>query len=193
MATGKIDLVGGPAPYREALAARLEAAGFVVEGTDDVLALVIYCDSDDRWAHAADAALWTATVAVVPDLEIDRFVRALAMGAGVVHLDTPTDVMVDVVRAAISGEALLPLAITRTLASHDPPGREQILETSLEGIELQVAERLLAGETINQIADGLNYSDRTIRRKLQGIYLKLGVPNRTAAMEELKVRSERQR
>ncbi len=193
MAAERIDLVGGPAPYREALTARLEASGFTVGGTEDALALVIHCDSDERWVHAADAALWTATVVVVSDLEIDRFVKALAIGAGVVHMDTPTEVMVDVIKAAISGEALLPLAITRSLASYLPPGRSQIVDTSLEGVELQVAEGLLAGRTITQIADDLSYSDRTIRRKLQGVYLKLGVPNKTAAIEELKARSERGR
>ncbi len=191
MMTEKIDLVGGPAPYREALTARLEASGFAVEGAEDTLALVIHCDSEERWVHAADAAMWTATVVVISDLEIDRFVEALAIGAGVVHMDTPTEVMVDVVKAAIAGEALLPLAITRLLASHMPPGRNEIVDTSLEGVELQVAEGLLAGRTITQIAEDLSYSDRTIRRKLQGVYLKLGVPNKTAAIEELKARSER--
>ncbi len=191
MATEMIELVGGPAPYREALSARLEAAGFAVGGAEDAGALVIHCDSDERWAHAADSALWTATVVVVSDLEIDCFVRALAMGAGVVHMDTPTEVMVDVVKAAIAGEALLPLALTRSLASHRPPSRNEIVDASLEGIEVQVAEGLLAGRTITQIADDLSYSDRTIRRKLQGVYLKLGVPNRTAAIEKLKARAER--
>ncbi len=193
MSSEQIDLVGGPAPYREALTARLESKGFVVGPKDNVHALVIYCDTDERWTHAADVALWTATVVVVSELELDHFVKALALGAGVVHLDTPTEVMVDVVEAAIAGEALLPLAITRSLASHLPPGREQIVDASFEGIEMQVVDGLIAGQTITQIASDLSYSDRTIRRKLQGIYLKLGVPNRTAAVEELKARSERMR
>lgn len=190
MSATTINLIGGPAPYREALTARLESSGFVVDGGADGGALVIFCDNEDRWTHAGDTALWTATVVVIANLELDLFVRALSIGAGVVHLDTPTEVMVDVVRAAIAGEALLPLVITQSLASYLPPSREQIVDSALQGIELEIVDRLVAGQTITQIASELNYSDRTIRRKLQGIYLKLGVPDRAAAVEALKARPD---
>lgn len=191
MAAKSISLVGGPAPYREAMLIRLEAAGFDVAASEGD-ALMICCVTDEQWAQAADSALWTPTVVVVRDLELDLFVKALSLGAGVVHLDTPTEIMVDVVRAAIAGEALLPLAITQALASYVPPSKQQITDTALEGIELEIADGLVADHTITQIASDLSYSDRTIRRKLQGIYLKLGVLDRNAAIEELRSRSQRQ-
>ncbi len=184
-----VALVGGPAPYREALTATLEAAGFVVAARPgDAGALVICCTNEELWEQAANAALWTPTVVVITDLDIDAFVRALALGAGVVHLDTPTGVMVDVVVAAISGEALLPLAVSRALAAHVPPTAQHITSVELDDLEVRIAEALAAGQTVGQIASLLSYSDRTIRRKLQGIYLKLGVSDRTAAMKELKSR-----
>ncbi len=187
MAATTVRIIGGPAPYREALAARLEVVGLsVVQGDADVL--VICCATAGHWDQAADSALWTPTVVVIPDLELEAFVRALALGAGAVHLDTPTEVMVDVVVAAIAGEALLPLAITQALASHRPPSTQQMTEMALEGVELHIVEGLLAGLKIGQIATELSYSDRTIRRKLQGIYLKLGVQGRAEAIELLRSR-----
>lgn len=55
--------------------------------------------------------------------------------------------------------------------------------------EAEIADGLRAIRSIMQIADELNYSDRTIRRKLQGIYIELGVPDRRAAVEALRQRS----
>ncbi len=183
-------MVGGPAPYREALSAKLEATGFTVS-VDEGEALVIACSCDLDWQQAADSALWTPTVVVIQDLDVDHYVRALALGAGAVHLDTPTDIIVDVIRAAIAGEALLPLVVTQALASYRPPTQAQMTDSELQGIELKIVDGLLANRTIAQIARDLSYSDRTIRRKLQGIYLKLGVAGRAAAIDELRARAER--
>ncbi len=189
MAANSLNLVGGPAPYREALTARLEMVGITVDTTEGVDVLVICCTDQQHWDQAADSALWTPTVVVITELDLDLIVRALALGAGVVHMDTPTDIMVDVIQAAVAGEALLPLAVTQSLASHVPPARQDLIDTALEGVELRIAEALLADRSIAQIADDLSYSDRTIRRKLQGIYLKLGAVDRRSAIEVLRSRT----
>jgi len=190
MAGKSISIVGGPAPYREALSAKIGDAGLIV-GEFDCDVLVVCCTSEALWAQAADTAMWAPTVVVVPDLDIDAYVRALALGAGAVHLDTPTDVILDVVTAAIAGEALLPLAVTQALASYQPPTSQDVANIELEGIELQIAEGLLADRTIKQIAADLSYSDRTIRRRLQGVYLKLGVTGRAEAEKLLRSRADR--
>ncbi len=186
MAADSVSLVGGPAPYREALTARLAASGIGIgEGADVV---VICCTNESLWSQAADSVLWTPTVIVIADLGLDLFVRALALGAGVVHLDTKTEIMLDVIRAAAAGEALLPLAVTQALATYEPPGSKDIIGTEFEGVEKRIVEALVAGQSIAEIADVLSYSDRTVRRKLQGIYLKLGVTNQREAVLMLRSR-----
>ena len=180
-----VRLVGGPVPYREALTIRLDAAEIRV-ADEEVEAVVVFAASECDWDVAGSSAGDLATVVVIPELDLDHVVRALALGAGVVHLDTPTEIMVDVIRAAVSGEALVPLAITKALAAHLPPSRHDIVGTSLEGLEVQIADALIADKSVGEIARELHYSDRTIRRKLQGIYLKLGVQDRPAAVERLR-------
>lgn len=188
MSALSVSILGGPAPYCEALARKLKTAELAVSEGDRGNVLVIFCDSERTWDHATDSALWTPTVAVLPDLDVDQFAKALALGAGAVHLDTPTDVMVEVIKAAIDGEALLPLAITQALASKHLPGGAPPTG-AIEGVEAQIADGLLAARTNSQIAGDLNYSDRTIRRKLQGLYLKLGVSSRADAIEQLRGRN----
>ncbi len=184
MTSTLVGVVGGSAPYQEALTAKLNAVGYHVADGDDRDALII---TDDHWAQAEDSALWTPTVIVVSQLDFNLFAKALAVGAGAVHVDTPTGIMVDVLRAAMAGEALLPLAITQALGISFTSQAQPELNSRprLRGIEVEIAEGLLAERTIVQIARDLSYSDRTIRRKLQGIYLKLGVADRTAAIQYL--------
>ncbi len=179
-------LVGGPTPYREALTARLEASGIVVDATADVDVLVICCTDQKYWDQAADAALWIPTVVVISEFDLGQVSRALALGAGVVLMDTPTCFMVDVIQAAVAGEVLLPLAVAQSLVTSVKPTHKDLSDVVLEGVELQIASGLLAGRSINQIANELNYSDRTIRRKLQRMYLKLGVTDRQSAIEALR-------
>lgn len=182
-------LSGGPAPYREALVRRLDNAGLeLIDAPDDTCAVVSYVGDDSGWDVVAAFVELQPVIAVLPDPMIELYVRALASGAGAVQIDTPTEAMIDVILAAIRGESLLPLSVTQALSQHMPPTSADIVGEPLTPLEERVAQALVAGTTIAAIAKELNYSDRTLRRKLQGLYLKLGVVDRYGAITALKSR-----
>ncbi len=179
-----VRLRNGPMPYREALERRLLERGYAVshDEADQVDCTVIVARSQADWDEASDLVLWTPTVVVIEVLEIELYTRALSLGAGVVQIDTSTSIMVDAIGAAISGETILPLSIAPALAAHKPPETHDLVNTPLTPVEEQVASALVADKTVAEIASELHYSERTIRRHLQGIYLKLGATNRKDAI-----------
>lgn len=150
---------------------------------------VVFCDGPDNWRFVAELAPSVPTVAVIDVFELDHYVRALALGAGVVHSGAPPETITSVIAATINGEALVPLPITTVMARHEPPTNKQMTLQPLTPIEEFIAKALLDGNTNSQIADATSYSDRTVRRRLQGIYLKLGVSSRSAAVAKLRDRS----
>lgn len=151
---------------------------------------VVVCDGPDNWNLVAELAPAVPTVAVIDTFELDFYIRALALGAGVVHADTPPATIANVIEAAINGEALVPIPVATVMARHEPPGNRQMTGQSLTTIEAIIAAALLDGQSNRQIANRTNYSDRTVRRRLQGIYLKLGVSTRAGAIEQLRARAD---
>lgn len=151
---------------------------------------VVYCGSPHNWIVLAELASSVPTVAVIDTFELDSYVRALALGAGVVYAETPPATMTSVIAATINGEALVPLPIATVMARHEPPANAQMIRQPLTVTEEVIATALMEGQSNAQISASTNYSDRTVRRRLQGIYLKLGVSSRAAAIEELRARAD---
>lgn len=177
-------------PVREALAADLTANGSGVLCSDpDVLddharkraITLVYCDSEENWQYlAAVAADEFVVVAMIVELEIDHYARALAAGAsGVVHYDTPSSIVTSVLHAADRGEVVLPTFAGHALAAAwaDEPVPEAVTD-----YEVRLLTLLASGARLTDVADEVAYSDRTIRRQLQSLYLKLGVANRYDAI-----------
>jgi DNA-binding NarL/FixJ family response regulator len=179
--------LGCPAPIREALSVVLQDAGFSLIDGDTAVAVdsgpvvnVVYCSSEDQWSRLKSLASDSTVVALLHDLELDQYGRALALGAhGVVHVDTPSTVIASVVEAAVRSEVVLPVFVAQAFAAQwygtTPP-------TDLTDHERALLGHLLAGHRVNEIADSMSYSERTIRRQLQSLYLKLGVKHRTEAL-----------
>ena len=185
-------MLGGPPLYSEAVSAQLRSQGVEIlptepetamgvpldfpEGVDAVLA---YCESEGDWARLM-ALGDHHVVAVLPDFTMSNLVRALASGACPVHLRTSSEIIVETARAAASGEALLPMGLAQDLAI-----RAQATEmpAGLDRTELKLVSALADNQTIPKMAHDLNYSDRTIRRRLQTLYVKLGVATRSEAIE----------
>ena len=195
-----VSIGGGPAPYREALAARLATRGWNVvvdppvdaahagtpERLDGSTVAVHYCDSEEAWTAVAASVEAGAlgVVAVIVTLDLALYRRAIAMGVGVVHHDTSTEIMAHVIESAGHGEALLPMHIARHLARE--AGSSDAAESSvLDGLEMQLLRGVVDGETIVSLAERFHFSERTIRRRLQSAYLKLGVDDRTGAIRAI--------
>ena len=107
------------------------------------------------------------------------------MGVGVVHHDTSTEIMAHVIESAGHGEALLPMHIARRLAQEAGARRMRPSRRGLDGLEMQLLRGVVDGETIVSLADRFHFSERTIRRRLQSAYLKLGVDDRTGAIRAI--------
>lgn len=178
--------IGCSLPYVEAITSRLASRG-ILAGADDGDADIrqvqlIMCATDERWEELVGLVLEpdVVTVAVLPELDLEGYTQALSAGVdGVVYVDTSSAITADVIVAAVQGEVLLPSqaaqAIAR-LAHREKP------KDSLDERDRQLLRALSSGATIASVADELHYSERTVRRYLQNLYLRLGVRNRAEAI-----------
>jgi NarL family two-component system response regulator YdfI len=118
--------------------------------------------------------------------EDDLMLRGLRAGArGYLLKDTDRESLFETIRAAARGETLLKpeimarvLAKTQTVSAR--PGTASALE--LTAREQEVLEAVSRGERSKEIALKLGITERTVKAHLAGIYGKLGVDSRAAAI-----------
>ena len=180
-------MIGCSAPYQEAVEQRL----FASEVAQDRVAwdltdvgpsvVLIHCDSDDRWreleSHVTSGAV---CVAVLAELVLEDYAKALAAGSsGVVQLDMPSAVTADVIRSAVQGEVVLPRHVAQSLAAL---AQRRQPRSDLDDDEIELLRALATGATVVDLAAERFFSERTLRRHLQGVYLKLGARNRAEAI-----------
>ncbi|MBE1533169.1 response regulator transcription factor [Actinomadura algeriensis] len=122
-------------------------------------------------------------VVVVTTFDLDEYVYgALRGGAvGFVLKDAGPALLVEAVRAAHNGEALVSPAVTVRLLRHltaasAPP--RPVRPPPLSERELEVVRALARGRTNQEIAAELFISVSTVKSHLSGIQAKLGVRNR---------------
>jgi DNA-binding NarL/FixJ family response regulator len=175
-----IELIGCSAPYVEAIEQRIhDRFGAEVDHPDVVMVL---CGTEGRWALLDDeiATNSRVVVAVLPELLLEDYIRALSAGAsGVVYVDTSSAITVDVISAAVNGEVVLPLQAAHNMAVL---AKRLKPSTDLTPPEVELLRAVAAGRTIVELARETYFSERTVRRHLQSLYLKLGVQNRAEAI-----------
>lgn len=173
-------MIGCAAPYVEAVEHRLrERFG---QETDHPDGAMVYCDSEQRWAALEDEVGRGVriVVAVLPELLLEHYVRALSIGAhGVVYADTSSAITVDVVSAAVNGEVVLPQQAAQDMARLAKRLKPTV---DLTPAEIDLLRAVASGRTIVELARETYFSERTVRRHLQSLYLKLGVQNRAEAI-----------
>lgn len=172
--------------YLEAVTARLRAEGSeVIETTDRDLADValVWCDTAQDW-DALNDFLPRPAVAVLPSFDLDGFIRALRAGAGIAHIATSSELVIAAAAAAVQGETLLPIGLAQRLAAQSATSDEADAFTP---VERNLITALAQDQTIAEIVEQVHYSDRTIRRRLQGLYLKLNVHSRGEAIEKIRL------
>jgi len=84
------------------------------------------------------------------------------------------------IRQVARGEPWLPPRLTRKLLAHFKPGPGQPTDPLTER-EVEVLRRLARGKSNQEIADGLNISEVTVRTHVSHILSKLGTGNRVEA------------
>jgi DNA-binding NarL/FixJ family response regulator len=137
----------------------------------------------------ADPGVDTAVI-MLTTFDLDRYVYdALRIGAsGFLLKDTPADRLLDAVRVAAAGDALLAPAITRRLiaqfASAAPRGPAAIPPTlaGLSEREREVLRLIARGLSNAEIAAELVLSENTIKTHVARVLSKLGVRDRVQAV-----------
>ncbi len=160
-----LTLVETPPDLAEWLAGNTPRAVIVADATES--ALIPQCGED------------TTLVVLLSELEVGAYRRALAAGAdGVAHIDADPETIALVVSSAITGEVVIPTEIARRLA-----GRAQPANLELSAEETGMLQRLSDGATVIQLADEFYLAERSVRRRLQNVYVRLGVSGRAAALK----------
>ena len=112
--------------------------------------------------------------------------QGLQAGArGYLLKDTDRATLLDTIQAAARGETLLrPEILSRVLAAQaKPPSPEPApAVTPLSDRELEVLRAAARGERNKEIARALGISERTVKAHLAGVFNKLGVDSRAAAV-----------
>jgi DNA-binding NarL/FixJ family response regulator len=105
---------------------------------------------------------------------------ALAAGAtGYLLKDAPAETLRQAVRDAATGRPALSPAVTAQLLQ-----RLNAPATALSPREIEILQRLSTGATNRELAKALFISEATVKTHLVHIYDKLGVDNRTQAIDQ---------
>jgi DNA-binding NarL/FixJ family response regulator len=132
----------------------------------------------------------TAAVVMLTTFDIERYVyEALRLGAsGFLLKDAPADRLLDAIRVAAAGDALLAPAITRRLVERftvaarptdtEPP--ERLADLTVR--ELEVLKLIARGRSNAEIAAALVLGENTIKTHVSRVFAKLGLRDRAQAV-----------
>ncbi len=172
--------------FRRGLEAALNPDRFRVETPEDLDAwlacegrrLVIIADGTES-ETLRNRPSSTIVVVLVPTLDVDGYRRALAGGAdGVAHLDAHPTMIAHVATGACNGEVIIPAEVARQLA-----GRPRPVALELSAEDRLLLQRLSDGATVGQLGDELFLAERSVRRRLQNVYIRLQVNGRAEALK----------
>ena len=120
-------------------------------------------------------------VVVVTTFDLDEYVhQALRNGAaGFLLKDSGPALLIEAVRAAVSGDALISPSITVRLLQHlSPPATATADDSGLSPREMEVVKLTARGRTNAEIASELFISVGTVKTHLSSIHAKLDTRNR---------------
>lgn len=185
--------LGVAEPYRQAVYAGLDQTRFEpvaaenpeqwALNNDEFKMVVIQPTEPGDWLviEKLSGLPQALVVVLTPDLSTEQFAHALALGCdGVVYADTTVEIIVSVIKAAWRGEVVLPVQAAQLMAK---AMRQETYDVPpLTSDEKQLLGELAVGCTVVELARQVGWSDRTLRRRLQTVYIKLGVANRAQAI-----------
>lgn len=165
-----------------------EATAWIQRNTADLVLLDIRMP-DGTGLQVLRAIRATATpikVLIITSFDDDEYVlEALQQGAdGYVLKNASDEMLVNAIRAVMSGEKVLSPQVTDQMVQHLL--RTPLISTApdITPDEIEILRMLVQGDSNSVIADHLSYSNATIKRKLRRIFDKLHVESRTEAAAE---------
>jgi DNA-binding NarL/FixJ family response regulator len=130
-----------------------------------------------------------ARVIVLTTFDLDEYVYAAmkAGASGFLLKDLRRDQLIDAIRTAAAGDALLAPAVIRRLIERfcgEPPPADGLPESMAEltARELEVLKLVARGLSNRQIGESLFLSDATVKTHLAHVYAKLSVRDRVQAV-----------
>ena len=157
--------------------------GQVPDAECSVVVVLIRSSTGVSEVRTLATASSTPVVALTDQVEPDLCADLVAAGAtGVVPWDAPSETVVAAVALAVDGIATVPAPALQWITRH---GSTTVLLTDAERSWL---EHLDAGLTIAKLAPVAGYSERSLYRQLAGLYQRLGVTDRSAAVKEARRR-----
>ncbi len=181
--SNRVAVIENAVSFRRGVEAALEKAGFAsIDAATDPAAVLITLRPPEACADIERYAAGGATVvALLPDPTAAEHAHALSHGAtGTVDWSADPDEIVAVLRVALEGQARIPVAIARELASEWPGAHAPRPEFTEE--EAEWIADLARGIPVARLADDSGYSERAMFRRLHDIYSRLGAANRAEAI-----------
>lgn len=182
-AAGEIEVVGQAANAADAIQQAKELR-------PDVILLDIRLPGTSGWeaCRTLTAELPETRVIMLTSFEEeDYLLKALRAGARGYLLKTAShEEIVESVRAVVRGERLLsPPLIDKLVSRFSELARElEVRETGMDEDEIEILKLMSEGATNAEIAQQTHWSEVSVKRKLQSIFEKLGVEDRTSAAVE---------
>jgi len=178
--------------YRTGLRTSFATAEFLVEEPEDPVewaarpgdrALLLTVDREPSWevlSSVCRARASLVVVALLADPSCRRYRDALALGArsAVARKAEPVHV-VEVLRAAVRSEAVLPVEVVGALVAGGSGGSLASEVLDEEAVWLQ---ELACGVDVDELAWRHGFSRRTMYRRLGALYRRMGVSRRTEAL-----------
>ncbi|MCA1570116.1 MAG: DNA-binding response regulator [Acidimicrobiales bacterium] len=185
-----VALVDPTPAYRRGLAVVLEEAGFRPEAPADLSEwlrsaygplILVTIRVEENWALIPADALRAEVpiVALLPSPTPVAYSAALRYGAmGAAPWDAAPEHIVRVLHSASEGLAVLPLEVARSLAKDCWSVAPDWMTTT----KVELLRSLAGGITVGALARRAGCSERAMYRRLQGLYGRMGVSNRSEAI-----------
>lgn len=168
--------------------------GLVVEISDEVVSAARLATSGEPLAIAVfvrdrrgfelvqdlSRNRWVSTFALVEQLDPQVWLEAVKAGAsGVADWSSAPETIIEAIVAAMQGEIRLPIELYRRQIGRIP---EPLTRLALAPSEVRWLQALSEGMTLRTMCDVEGLSIRTLQRRLQNLYLRMGVLNRDQAV-----------
>lgn len=128
----------------------------------------------------------TPVVAITTDETDAAIVSLLISGAAhYIFKGSEPGVYLSTLKEVLTGEIKIKDSVVRKLMTSGGVAISSVMQTDLTSRERQILSMLASGFTYQKISEGLFISIETVKRHCHNIYKKLGVKNRTEAVNKV--------